>query len=165
MQNKQTSCSWLSTWSRNFIHRRSISTSIFSKSQNLLISSIQLLSWVLKIFASACLLTHLTLVWTSSGHCMILYMITELSLLLPEVQEKLSFCTIEGIWGYVISIVFSKSRKKRLLSLLPMIIIHLTWPVCLILLKTGILLLFANEHWRLISHAYNYSFRYVASTE
>jgi len=30
-------------------------------------------------------LTRLSLVWTSSGHCVILYMITELTLLLPEV--------------------------------------------------------------------------------
>ena len=28
-----------------------------------------------------------SLIWTSSGHCMILYMVIELSLLLPEVQE------------------------------------------------------------------------------
>jgi len=40
----------------------------------------------------------------------------------------LSFHTIEVIWGYVTSIVFSNSRKKRLSSLLPMmIIIDVTW--------------------------------------
>jgi len=40
--------------------------------------------------------------------------------------KKLSFRVIVVIWVYAISIVFSNSRKKRLLSLLPMIVLDLS---------------------------------------
>jgi len=52
------------------------------------------------------------IVWTSSAHCTLLYVITELSLLLPEMQAiRFSCSSIVILSLYVISKVFSNSRK------------------------------------------------------
>jgi len=47
-------------------------------------------------------------VWISSGHCIILCMITELSLLLMGVQE-IKFLYDRSYLSYVISVVFSNN--------------------------------------------------------
>jgi len=57
-------------------------TPIYCKNITLLIELLYLIVWRRRIW-----LTCLSLVLTSSGYCVILYMITELSLLLSEVQE------------------------------------------------------------------------------
>jgi len=51
-------------------------------------------------------LTHLSLIWTSSGYCVILYMITKLSLLHPEVQKiKFPYDWRGYLWLLVKSLV------------------------------------------------------------
>ena len=59
---------------------------------------------------------HLSLVWTSFGYCIILYMITELSHLLPKVQD-MKFLYDKSYWSYVIIIIIIITTMFTVLSL------------------------------------------------